>query len=57
MAAQGECANLVGKYVQEEGRRPGLCIDAELHGCMKAEEGKAFGRVEENAERDRKRES
>lgn len=57
LAVHRESADLVREYVEEERRGASLCIDVELHGCMEAEEGSALGRVEEDAERDRKQES
>lgn len=49
--------DLVRKYIEEERRGTSLSIDTELHGCIEVEEGSVFGRVEEDAERDRKQES
>lgn len=44
--------DLIGSNIEEEGRRAGLAVDLELDCGVEAEEGEAFGGVEEDARRD-----
>lgn len=49
--------DLVGRDVEEEGRRAGRIVDVELDGGVEAEESGSLGAVQEDAECDGKRAS